>query len=76
MRLHPTLLKSLPWAGAICSGLLLALCFAPWEYPNLVWIALLPLVWAVWSLPAEAPRARAFQLGAVTGTVFYTSAFY
>lgn len=76
MRLHPTLLKPLPWAGAICSGLLLALCFAPWEYPNLVWIALLPLVWAVWSLPAEAPRARAFQLGAVTGTVFYTSAFY
>ena len=76
MRLNPTLLKFLPWAGALCSGLLLALCFAPWERPNLVWIALLPLVWAVWSLPAEAPRARAFQLGAVTGTVFYTLAFY
>ena len=58
MRLHPTLLKSLRWAGATCSGLLLALCFAPWEYSNLVWIALLPLVWAVWSLPAEAPRAH------------------
>ncbi len=76
MRLHPTLLKYLPWAGAVCSGLLLALCFAPWEYPNLAWIALLPLVCAVWSLPAEAPRKRAFQLGALAGTIFYTAAFY
>lgn len=68
--------RVLPWIGAALSGILLALCFAPWHCPNLVWFALIPLLWAVWSGPESPSATRTASLGATTGLVFYTSCFY
>lgn len=63
-----------PWAAAVTSGVLLALTFAPWNQGWLVWIALAPLLCAVWFGPANKPRP--FLLGYVSGVVFYTGAFH
>jgi apolipoprotein N-acyltransferase len=54
----------------------LALCFAPWEHANLVWIALTPLIWALWSGPRNCTPGRAAALGATTGVVFFTTSFH
>ncbi|MDQ3622742.1 MAG: hypothetical protein M3463_09665, partial [Verrucomicrobiota bacterium] len=40
--------RTWPWLAAITSGTLLALCFPPWNLSGLVWIALVPLICAVW----------------------------
>lgn len=56
--------------------MLLALCFAPWDQPSLVWVALLPLIAALWTLPKDASKWTAPLLGYTTGIVFFTSAFY
>lgn len=65
----------LPWVAAVLSGVLLAACFAPWEHANLVWIALTPLLWALWRGPREPSLARSAGLGATAGLVFYATAF-
>lgn len=66
----------LPWGAAIFSGVLLAACFAPWEHANLVWIALTPLLWALWRGPEAPSLKRAASLGATTGLVFYAATFH
>ena len=76
MNVRSLLFKCGPWAAAACSGALLALCFAPWNQPRLVWVALLPLLAALWTLPASAPRWKAPLLGYTTGVVFFTAVFY
>ncbi|MEY2598189.1 MAG: hypothetical protein RLZZ142_448 [Verrucomicrobiota bacterium] len=76
MRLPPFLFRSAPWGGAALSGLLLALCFAPWENAHLVWFALLPLLAALWTLPPDAPRWKAPLLGYTFGLVFFTTSFH
>jgi apolipoprotein N-acyltransferase len=67
-----------PWLAAAASGVLLALCFAPWNITPLVWVALAPLICAVWFSPASARRAglREAKLGYVAGFVFFTLVFY
>ena len=59
------------------SGALLALCFAPWNFTPLAWVALAPLICAVW-FPQKPtrPSFRAAQLGYVAGFVFFSMVFY
>src|SRR4051794_1427533 len=38
-----------PWLAAVASGVMLALTFAPWNQGWLIWIALVPLLCAVWT---------------------------
>ena len=68
--------KNWPWLAAASSGVLLALCFAPWNQPVLIWLALLPLLAALWTTPKDAPKWKAPLLGYTTGIVFFTSTFY
>jgi apolipoprotein N-acyltransferase len=68
--------RLLPWAAATLSGVLLALCFAPWEVAGLVWVACAPLLWALWQSPKPCPPLRAALLGGTTGLVFYSTTFH
>src|SRR5437763_11981679 len=66
-----------PWLAAICSGLLYARCFAPFNLTWLCWVALTPLISAVW-FPHEEPRhawIRNLTLGYVAGLTFFWTAF-
>jgi len=66
-----------PWACAASSGLLLALCFPGWDQGWLAWLALGPLVAAVWLSPRPARRGwlRDALLGYVAGFVFFAITF-
>ena len=46
--------KLWPWLAAICSGLLYAACFAPFNLTWFCWIALTPLIAAIWFSGAES----------------------
>lgn len=63
--------------AAVASGVLLQLCFAPADVGGLAFVALIPLLMAVW-IPQGKKRAglRRFGLGYVTGLVFFTGTFY
>jgi len=66
-----------PWFAAIASGLLCALCFPPFDQSWICWIALTPLIAAVW-LSGENLRRRWLRnllLGYVAGIVFFTTTF-
>ena len=66
-----------PWLAALSTGLLLALCFAPWNITPLAWVALAPLICAIWfSRETKRPARRAALLGYVAGLVFFTAVFY
>lgn len=68
------LLKTLwPWAAAALSGGLLVLCFAPYNQAWLVWIALAPLLAAIWFGPVHPrhPLLRKAELGYLAGLVFF-----
>jgi apolipoprotein N-acyltransferase len=62
-----------PWLAAALSGLLLVLSFAPFDQAWLVWIALAPLLAAVWfgSVHPRYPLLRKAELGYVTGLVYF-----
>ena len=66
-----------PWACALLSGVLLALCYPGWDQGWLIWLALTPLITAVWLSPRPGRRAwlRDALLGWVTGIVFFTITF-
>src|SRR6266550_312965 len=66
-----------PWLAAICSGLLYAGCFAPLNLTWLCWIALIPLLAAIW-FSGEQSRLRWLRnliLGYVAGLTFFWTAF-
>jgi apolipoprotein N-acyltransferase len=65
-------LRLWPWLAAIVSGVLLAFCYAPWDQGGLVWLALTPLVSAVWF---QNGRSN-FGLGYVAGVIFFTITFH
>ena len=75
---RPSTFRLWPWLAAASSGALLALCFAPWNITPLAWIALAPLICAVWFSrePERRPGLRAALLGYVAGFVFFTMVFY
>src|SRR5206468_10018931 len=66
-----------PWLAAICSGLLYTGCFAPFNLTWLCWIALTPLIAAIWFSGRESrlPWLRNLLLGYVTGLTFFWTAF-
>jgi apolipoprotein N-acyltransferase len=62
-----------PWLAAALSGVLLVLAFAPFEMAWLVWIALTPLIAALWFGPVHPrhPLLRKAELGYLTGLVYF-----
>lgn len=77
MKCPPKLLGAWPWLAAICSGLLYAGCFAPFNLTWLCWIALTPLIAAIWFSGEKARHRwlRNLLLGYVAGLTFFWSAF-
>jgi apolipoprotein N-acyltransferase len=67
-----------PWFAAALTGFIAALCFAPFEQNWLCWVALTPLLAAVWFSGEGTKRRwlRDLLLGQVAGIVFFWSGFY
>lgn len=66
-----------PWLAAICSGVLYAASFAPFNLTWFCWIALTPLIAAVWFSGAESRHIwlRNLLLGYVAGLTFFWIVF-
>ena len=66
-----------PWLAAIASGLLCIGCFAPFNQSWLCWIALTPLIAAIWFSGENCKKRwlRHLLLGYVAGVVFFTGTF-
>jgi apolipoprotein N-acyltransferase len=66
-----------PWLAAIATGLLYALCFAPFNLSWLCWVALTPLIGAIWfsNHKPRKPGIRNLGLGYVAGLTFFWTAF-
>jgi apolipoprotein N-acyltransferase len=66
-----------PWLAAIASGLLYAACFPPFNYDSLCWVAVMPLLAAIWFSGAQSKRrwARDILLGYVAGLSFFWCVF-
>jgi apolipoprotein N-acyltransferase len=70
-------LRLWPWLAAITSGLLATGCFAPFDQAWLCWIALTPLIAAIWFSGENSRRRwlRDLLLGYVAGIVFLCGTF-
>jgi apolipoprotein N-acyltransferase len=70
-------LRLWPWLAAISTGVAYRLCFAPFDQPWLCWIALTPLLTAIWFSGAESKRRwlRDLSLGYIAGVTFFWSVF-
>src|SRR6266852_3951079 len=78
LRHVPSILtKFWPWVAAIISGVLCTACFAPFNQGWLCWIALTPLIVAIWFSGKDSKRRwlRDLLLGYVAGIVFFTGTF-
>ena len=66
-----------PWLAAVTSGLLGIACFPPFDQGWLGWIALTPLIAAVWFSGENCRRRwlRNLLLGYLAGVVFFTGTF-
>jgi apolipoprotein N-acyltransferase len=66
-----------PWLAAILTGVLCTACFAPFNQSWLCWIALTPLIVAIWFSGKDSKRRwlRDLLLGYVAGIVFFTATF-
>ena len=66
-----------PWLAAIASGLLYAGCFPPFDQDWLCWIALTPLLAAIWFSGSKTKRRwwRDLSLGYVAGVTFFWIVF-
>jgi len=66
-----------PWLAAIASGLLAAACFPPFDQSWFCWIALTPLIVAIWFSGEKSRRRwlRNLLLGYLAGIVFFTATF-
>lgn len=62
-----------PWLSAAASGIMLTLCFPPFNLGELVWLALIPLIIAVWFSESWTKwnPLRVFLLGQVTGAIYF-----
>ena len=70
-------LRLWPWPAAISSGFLCAACFPPFDQPWLCWIALTPLLAAIWFSGTNSKRRwlRDLSLGYVAGLAFFWTVF-
>ncbi|MEP6937892.1 MAG: apolipoprotein N-acyltransferase [Chthoniobacterales bacterium] len=77
MKLLLKALRCWPWLAAIATGLLCTGCFAPFDQWWLCWIALTPLIAAVWFSGRRAKRRwlRDLLLGYIAGVAFFWSVF-
>jgi apolipoprotein N-acyltransferase len=66
-----------PWLAAVLTGLLGVACFAPFNQPWVCWIALTPLIAAIWfsGVNSGKPWLRHLLLGYLAGIVFFTGTF-
>jgi apolipoprotein N-acyltransferase len=66
-----------PWLAATCSGILCAVCFAPFNLTWFCWIALTPLIAAIWFSRTESRHRwlRSILLGYVAGLTFFWIVF-
>jgi apolipoprotein N-acyltransferase len=55
--------------AAVASGLLVAGLFPPFRMSSMVWVALVPLLAAVWSLDGKRAAWKGFGLGWLAGTL-------
>jgi apolipoprotein N-acyltransferase len=71
-------LRLWPWLAAIGSGFLGAACFAPFGQTWLCWIALTPLLAAIWFSGENSKRRwlRDLLLGYVAGLAFFWTVFF
>ncbi len=68
--------RAWPWLAAVLSGVLLVLSFPPADVGGLAFVALIPLLMAVWIPQREKRRGRRhFALGYLAGLVFFTITF-
>jgi apolipoprotein N-acyltransferase len=76
-RLGTKTLRAWPWLAAICSGFLYAVCFPPFNLTWFCWIALTPLIAAIWFSGAESRHSwlRNLLLGYVAGLAFFWTVF-
>lgn len=67
----------LPWFAAAFSGILLTLCFPRWNQTWLCWIALTPLISALWfsNNNGKRPWLKKMALGYCAGFVFFFTVF-
>ncbi|MGL5017862.1 MAG: apolipoprotein N-acyltransferase, partial [Luteolibacter sp.] len=56
-------------AAVVASGLMVAGLFPPFSFSMLVWVALIPLLWALGSLSGKRPGWKGFGLGFLGGAV-------
>jgi len=70
-------LRAWPWLAAIGSGLLYTGCFPPFNLAWLCWVALTPLIAAIWFSGEESRYRwlRNLTLGYVTGLTFFWTVF-
>jgi apolipoprotein N-acyltransferase len=70
--------KLWPWLAAVLSGILYALCFAPFNLTWFCWIALTPLIAAIWFSGAESRHRwlRGLLLGYIAGLIFFWIVFF
>jgi apolipoprotein N-acyltransferase len=71
------LLRLWPWLAAVCTGLLCTACFPPFNLWWLCWIALTPLLTAIWFSGENSSRRglRDLLLGYAAGLAFFWTIF-
>ena len=56
-------------AAAVASGLLVAGAFPPLDFTWLVWVGMVPLLWALWSVEGKRAGWKGFGIGYLAGLV-------
>ncbi len=54
-------------AAAVASGLIVAGAFPPLDLTWLVWVGMMPLLWALWSIEGKRTGLRGFGIGYLAG---------
>jgi len=59
----------LGWAGALLSAVLVAALFPPFNLAGLAWVAMVPLLAALWSIDGKRRAWRSFGLAWLAGSL-------
>ena len=63
--------KMWPWFLALLSGAMLAMCYAPFDSPAMVWLGLVPLLVSVWAGGGKRRKWFGFTTGYLAGLSFW-----